>query len=947
MPANPQILQLLETLMDSGGSPEEVCTDFPELLEPLKEQWEQCRRIDAHIDALFGSSEDPDGESGDSETPDTDLPRIPGYHVITIEGHGGIGIVYRARHLELNRIIALKMLLSGAFAGRVERTRFLREARAVASLRHNNIVQVYDAGEFEGRPFFTMEMVEGKTLAEFLQGNPQPSAATTAMLLKLADATEYAHQNRIIHRDLKPANVLLTIDGTPKISDFGLARRLEGEAGLTVSGTRLGTPSYMAPEQALGKETVGPEADVYSLGAILYEMLTGRPPFRGESVADTERQLLAEDPVPPSKLNARVPRDLETICLKCLRKEPARRYPSAAELGKDLARFQHGEPVLARKAGMFERSTKWVRRHPAIATALCGTTLVALLLLSAAVWWFSQRDATLRAVNDDLNNAIRFQQQSNWASADAALDRATFLLGNRGSADLRQRLDGARRDSTLVARLNEIHFATCRGATGDGDFNQTDKDYEAAFKEAGIGTDADPPATIADRINQSVVHDALLDALDDWALCLNNQRCVWIIHVARLADPDRNDPTSWRTQFRDTRPAVWFDRTRINRLVAMADVQHTSVSLLLGLTSRYVHAGRDPIPFLKKIQEAHPSDFWVNLELANQLAEIRKLPEAIRYYQAALALRPDAALVHHNLGKALYASDLFDDGVTEMKEACRLNPTDAIFHGILGSVLWRHKRFEDAIPYLLVAVRCDPDDAISHFNLGDCFARDGRDADAARQFRMAIGLKPEISKAESELRTTLIKNERPELLQLAWQWAMKTDPPGYEPREGYAELCLLADNKDQYTKECHRLLQTFGDSKDSAICTSVGEACLLAPESGDDLARAVALVDRAVAADVNSNDPRTRFAHGLAEYRQGHFAEAIAILQGDFPPSLRSSPNLVLVMAQFRQGQIETAQKTLTAAIHGFDWTPAKASTREHWIAQVLRREAEQLIKSR
>src|SRR5262249_7580589 len=279
-----------------------------------------------------------------------ELPEIPGYQVEALLGRGGMGAVYKARHLRLNRFVALKMLLAGAYAGPHERARFQREAEAVASLRHTHIVQVYDVGDHEGRPYFTMEFLEGGSLAQALAGTPQPARPAAALVATLAEAMQVAHQGGIVHRDLKPANILLAAEGTPKVADFGLARHLEGEPVLTLSGARIGTPSYMAPEQVLGKTgTIGPATDIYALGAVLYEMLTGRPPFRGETASETERQVLHDEPVSPSRLNPKVPRDLETICLKCLVKEPGRRYGSAAALAADLRRFVEGRPIQARR----------------------------------------------------------------------------------------------------------------------------------------------------------------------------------------------------------------------------------------------------------------------------------------------------------------------------------------------------------------------------------------------------------------------------------------------------------------------------------------------------------------------------------------------------------------------------------------------------------------------
>ena len=279
-------------------------------------------------------------------------PQVEGYTILSELGRGGMGVVYKARQMKLNRIVALKMVLAGAHAGQEQLARFYTEAEAVARLQQPNIVQIHEVGEHDGLPYFSLEYVEGGSLAERIGGKPQPVNEAARHVELLARAMAYAHEQGIVHRDLKPANVLLTKDGQPKITDFGLAKRLESDASQTQSGTLMGTPNYMAPEQARGEvREVGPLADVYALGVILYEMLTGRTPFLGASILDTLEQVRNQEPVPPSRLQPKVPRDLETICLKCLQKEPAKRYATAAALADDLRRFLAGEPILARPVG--------------------------------------------------------------------------------------------------------------------------------------------------------------------------------------------------------------------------------------------------------------------------------------------------------------------------------------------------------------------------------------------------------------------------------------------------------------------------------------------------------------------------------------------------------------------------------------------------------------------
>jgi hypothetical protein len=287
-----------------------------------------------------------------------------------------MGVVYKARQAKLNRIVALKMILGGAHAGSEERLRFLGEAEAVAALSHPGIVQVYEFGTHGGLPYFALEYCPGGSLAERLKGTPLSPGRAAALIETLAEAVQAAHECGIVHRDLKPANVLLSSDEQPKVTDFGLAKRLEGGTSLTQTGAVVGTPSYMAPEQAAGgAKHVGPACDVYALGAILYECLTGRPPFKAPSPMETLAQVIADDPVPPRSLQRTVPVDLETVCLKCLAKEPHKRYASAAELADDLARYQKGEPIRARPVGRLERSVKWVKRNPVLSGAVVAVVL--------------------------------------------------------------------------------------------------------------------------------------------------------------------------------------------------------------------------------------------------------------------------------------------------------------------------------------------------------------------------------------------------------------------------------------------------------------------------------------------------------------------------------------------------------------------------------------------
>jgi WD40 repeat protein len=324
-----------------------------------------------------------------------EYPSIPGYEVRGVLGWGGMGMVYRAWQRSLNRMVALKMLHAGAQASPQARARFRVEAEAVARLKHPNIVQIHQVGEHLGYPFLVLELVDGPSLAQSLAGTPQATDRAVGLVETLARAIDSAHRHGVIHRDLTPANILLTADGTPKITDFGLAKLvIGGGEPHTQTGDLLGTPSYMAPEQAAGRhQDIGAATDVYALGAILYDVLTGRPPFKAESPLETLRQLLTDEPVLPSRLRPKLPRDLETICLKCLRKEPAKRYGSALLLADELRRFLDGRPILARPSTSAERFCRWCRRNPWRAGAnIVAAFLTTILAVGATVAAWKFRD---------------------------------------------------------------------------------------------------------------------------------------------------------------------------------------------------------------------------------------------------------------------------------------------------------------------------------------------------------------------------------------------------------------------------------------------------------------------------------------------------------------------------------------------------------------------------
>jgi serine/threonine protein kinase/Tfp pilus assembly protein PilF len=316
------------------------------------------------------------------------LPEIPGYEVLAELGRGGMGVVYQGRHCFLKRLVALKMILAGPHANPKTRARFRTEAEAVARLQHPNIVQIYEVGECNGIPFLSLEYVDGGSLQRQVHGTAQPEHQAARLMETLARAVHHLHRRGIVHRDLKPTNILLTSDGIPKISDFGLAKVLDADIGLSRTDTLIGTPTYMAPEQAMGDaKNIGPSADVYSLGAIFYELLTGRAPFHGDTTLKTLELVRNHEPVPPSRLRRPLSLDLETICLKCLEKKPANRYASAEALADDCKRFSEGLPIQARPVPAHQRCLRSLRRHPALVA--CVVAVAAMLSLVLTLRWYS------------------------------------------------------------------------------------------------------------------------------------------------------------------------------------------------------------------------------------------------------------------------------------------------------------------------------------------------------------------------------------------------------------------------------------------------------------------------------------------------------------------------------------------------------------------------------
>ncbi|MGL4421833.1 MAG: serine/threonine-protein kinase [Gemmataceae bacterium] len=452
--AAPQQGSLIEELLlqwqdarDRGHSrtAEELCRDHPDLLDQLRGP---ILALEAMY-ARFGLDRPTPGSEGSTATESTHSinrltgigvpPDIPGYDSLILIGEGGMGSVYRARQLGLQRFVAIKMIRAGRQARADQLTRFAAEAEAVARLRHPNIVQIYEVGQWQGQPYFSMEYVAEGTLAERLTTGLIPPRIVAEWVRTLAEAMQHAHSCGVIHRDLKPANILLRrkADASklndavePLISDFGLAKFLDEES-TTRTGTVLGTPQYLAPEQVDGPSSaVGPAADVHALGVVLYEMLAGRPPYLGTSAMEILEQVRRSEPVPPSRLQPQIPAELEVISLKCLAKEPARRYPTAAALADDMGRYLRGEPILARRTSFWQRAFRWACREPWLAGLATLSTVALLALVAMGVGFTLElRRAAARLQNErDEAEMLKTLAEEGQRKAEAEKNRSSYLL---------------------------------------------------------------------------------------------------------------------------------------------------------------------------------------------------------------------------------------------------------------------------------------------------------------------------------------------------------------------------------------------------------------------------------------------------------------------------------------------------------------------------------------
>jgi eukaryotic-like serine/threonine-protein kinase len=696
-----------------------------------------------------GSASAPTAPGESSET--GELPTLPGYKIIGELGRGGMGVVYQARQLSLNRIVAIKMILPGAHLGPEELTRFRTEADAVARLQHPHIVQIHEVGEHQRRPYLCFEFVAGGNLARRIAGQPLQAVEAARLVEILARTVSFAHAQGIIHRDLKPANILLVTTAEagqkapdsplvtfhsqltthqPKITDFGLAKRLNDTSSQTRTGVAMGTPSYMAPEQASGQSmTITPAVDIYALGAILYETVTGRPPFVGASPMETLHQLLYDEPVPPRRLQPRLPRDLETICLKCLRKDSAKRYASAEALAKDLRLFLANEPIRARPAGVGERAVRWCRRNPRVAVLLAALVLVFIAGFAAVtVEWLradnewrraealrkqaEESDRRTRRVLTDALASIGYEvEKSKVAELPLKEELLYQLIKNLGL------LAASRPDDDAVqADLAVSHFCVGRIKVITGRYEEALKPYEEAIALQRSLLQKRPGVA---RYRRELAHSL-----------------TGIGNAKRLLDPGK-DEARWQEVFDALQEAL-----RLREQLAAENPDNLDAVRELGLSYEFIgfahHAhrqSRQGLPFAEKAVELHRKTYAAR-------------PDSLDY-------RTDLGAALNDLALVLSKCDELERALTAHDEALNL---PALPGSVRGQFKHRH----------LICVQ--------HYNRGGVLLRLGRveeAAEAARRAQLAVpddlGNLHRVARLLALCATTLTKQGNPSDKQLLGQ----------------------------------------------------------------------------------------------------------------------------------------------------------------------------------
>jgi tetratricopeptide (TPR) repeat protein/predicted Ser/Thr protein kinase len=692
--------------------------------------------------------------------------QVAGYEIIAELGRGGMGVVYQARQRSLGRLVAIKTILAGLHTDSSARLRFRTEAQAVARLQHANIVQIHEVGENDNRPFLVLEYVDGGNLLRKVAGTAQPEQFAARLVETLARAVHYMHECGILHRDLKPTNVLLSADGTPRITDFGLAKILDADAGLTRTETLLGTPSYMAPEQTTGDAgKVGRPADVYSLGAILYELLTGRAPFQGATPLSTLDQVRNQDPVPPRRLRRSVSLDLQTICLKCLEKEPGRRYATAEALADDLHHFLQGEPIQARPTPIGQRLWRSARRHAAlVAWALAAVALISLLF---TVWpYFRAADQLARhGAEEKYREFVRQRNEALFHGLIAA-DEGALFLGADTTTNLKAAESAARAALDLAGVDIEAESAAIAAGLPAARRSEVTTDcYTLLLVLAGIREHEPVPTGATKRRHEAVV---LMDRARQFgfqtrAYHLRRAHVLERLGEQEEAKKERDRAASLPPQSaldhflmgeEQYRRGHWeLAMNSFNRALSVQS-GHFWSQFFLAVCHLKVQQWEAARASFNACVSQQPDFVWAYLfrsfanEKLHALAEARAdfqkglelnpnnearyvlflsrgilhfnqndLEQAAADFQSAMALKPEQYNAYLNLAQVYLARKQFDEATQQFETALHLRPPIAVvvgYHVERGRNLLRDHRYNEALQASEAALQLSADQPLAH-----------------------------------------------------------------------------------------------------------------------------------------------------------------------------------------------------------------------------------------
>ncbi|MFL6504396.1 MAG: protein kinase domain-containing protein [Candidatus Udaeobacter sp.] len=653
------------------------------------------------------------------------MPVILGdYELLDEIGRGGQGVVYRARQKSLNRTVALKVVRTGQWTTSAHLKRFRLEAETAASLDNPNIVPIYEVGEHGGSCYFSMKLIEGGALDELFKRNPMPTRPAAKLIAELARAVHYAHQRGILHRDIKPANILIDAKGEPHLTDFGLARLMEGEGTITRTLDTLGTPSYMAPEQALGNNQVTSETDVYGLGAVLYHLLTGHPPFAGGTSYDTIRLLLETEPRQPRLWNAKIDRDLTTICLKCLEKDPQRRYSSALGLAEDLERWLKHEPIRARPTGILGRGRKWVHRKPTLALLM-----LSLAGLAAAIAWNVRKSEFVASTAVTGIAVLPFENLSE--------EKETTFFADGVQDDVLTKLAKIR-DLKVISRTSAMQFRGNQNVHEIGAALGVSHILQGSIRKSGtqLHLNAQLIDTRTDRHMWAEQYDCDLNSVfaaqSAIALKVADQ-----LH-AKLSTAERLDmarpPTANLTAFEFY--------TRAKNLVLMTSFTTTTKANLLQASDLLNQAVAHDSSFFQAyclLTHTHDLLYFFGFDRTPE-----RLGLAESAIQAAFRLRPDSGEAHLARAENLYRGYLdYDGALTEVELARQSLPNDPMVFELKGYVERRRGKQQEALQSLEHAVDLDPRNFFTLQQIAASYDLLQRYADEATMLERALAIKPD------------------------------------------------------------------------------------------------------------------------------------------------------------------------------------------------------------